>query len=428
MSTMNRRAPTRRDVLRLTAASTAVAALGCGDNARFRAPGSRDASIVLEPEADSFLVVVTSTPDQSVAIDVRSDSDVVATASAVLDDAGHAVIAIGGLAPATAYQVSATASDGLRFGTHQVRTSPGDDDTRPVRLSVGADLDPSPEFDSDLLAQLIAAAPDLHVSIGDFPYTDNGPPANTVPEYRARHLELRTAPKVRPWLQSVGVRAIYDDHEFRNNWDASFVASEHDRYLAAMQVWDEFFPLLAAAPEIRYRSWRYGAQVECFLLDTRRFRSADAAPDDATKTMLGPVQRDWLIAGATASTATFKLVFTTVPLDFATGNDAWSSFTTERDALLDALASVPGLLFVSGDQHFFAAHRHAHDIREFQIGPLARGLGTPGPTAPGVLFRSVQYNFGLIDVAHEVLTFRGIAADGGVIYEESFTQAQLTPT
>jgi alkaline phosphatase D len=425
---MNRRAPTRRDVLRLTATGTAVAALGCGDNAKFRAPGSLDASVVLEPEPDSFLVVVTSTPGLSVAIDVHSEGEIIATGSAVLDDAGHAVIAIGELAPATPCQVSAVASDGLSFGTHHVRTAPLDDDTRPVRLSVGADLDPSPEFDSDLLAQMASAAPDLHVSIGDFPYTDNGPPAVTVPQYRARHLELRTAPKVRAWLQTVGVRAIYDDHEFRNNWDASFVASEHDRYLAAMQVWDEFFPLLAPAPEIRYRSWRYGAQVECFLLDTRRFRSADAAPDDASKTMLGAEQHDWLIAGATASTATFKLVFTTIPLDFATGNDAWSSFTTERNAMLDALATVPGLLFLSGDQHFFAANRHAHGIREFQIGPLARGLGTPGPAAPGVLFRSVQYNFGLIDVADQVLTFRAIAADGSVIYEETFTQAQLTPT
>ena len=426
---MNRRGPSRRDVLRLAGAGAASLAIGCGDNAAFREAGRADASIILEPESDSFLVVVTSAPGQTIALEARDGGDLVLSTSAVLDDAGHAVIEVAGLAPATPYQVTAMTAGGTRLGPHQVRTAPAPTDTSPVRLSVGADLDPSPEFDSDLLAQMIAYSPDLHVSIGDFPYTDNGPPAATVPQYRERHLELRTAPKVRAWLQSVGVRAIYDDHEFRNNWDAMFVASEPDRYAAAMQVWDEFFPMHDLGPEIRYRSWTYGANVECFLLDTRRFRSADAAPDDANKTMLGKPQLEWLLAGVTASTAPFKLIFTTVPLDFGTGNDFWASFSTERDAMFAALAAayVPGVLFVSGDQHFFAAHRHAYGIREFQIGPLARGLGTPGPSAPGVLFRSVQYNFGLVDISQDTLAFSGIAADGSVIYKETFTPQDLTP-
>jgi hypothetical protein len=47
------------------------------------------------------------------------------------------------LAPATAYQVTAISSEGLRLGPHQMRTAPRDDDAGPVRLSVGADLDPS---------------------------------------------------------------------------------------------------------------------------------------------------------------------------------------------------------------------------------------------------------------------------------------------
>jgi alkaline phosphatase D len=371
---------------------------------------------------------MASVPGHSVAVEVRSGDEIVTTLSAVLDLAGQATVDVTGLQPSTTYQVTAMLDSGIRLGRHEVRTAPSDDDPRAVRLTVGADLDPSPEFYSDLLAQASAVAADLHVSIGDFPYTDNGPPAMTVDEYRARHLELRTATYVRPWLESVGVRAIYDDHEFRNNWDAMFVATEPSRYAAAMQVWDEFFPLRDSLPEIRYRSWRYGANVECFLLDTRRFRSADAAPDDANKTMLGKPQLAWLLAGVAASTATFKLIFTTIPLDFGTGNDFWASFSTERDQMFAGLLGIPGILFVSGDQHFFAAHRHAYGIREFQIGPLARGLGTPGPMVPGVLFRSVQYNFGLIDIDGSSLVFSGIAADGSTIYQETLTPADLTPT
>jgi alkaline phosphatase D len=294
---------------------------------------------------------------------------------------------------------------------------------------VSADCDPNPAFASDLLAHLAAADAELYVSLGDFPYTDNGPPAIDVPSYRARYAELLTLPAVRAWLQTVGVMAIYDDHEFRNNWDAHFVAVEAARYAAAIQVWDEWFPLRDVVGEIRYRRWRWGAHVEGFLLDTRRFRSADDAPDDANKTMLGQAQRQWLLDGLAASAATFKLIFTTVPLDFGTGNDDWTSFATERDAIFAAIvaAKVTGVLFISGDQHYFASHRHAHGVREFQIGPLARGLGTPGPMAPGVLYRSIQYNAGIIDVTADALTFAGLGADGTRFHEETLTVADLTP-
>jgi alkaline phosphatase D len=192
-------------------------------------------------------------------------------------------------------------------------------------------------------------------------------------------------------------------------------------------VWDEFFPVRGAAGDVRYRSWRWGANVECFLLDTRRFRSPDAAPDDATKTMLGAVQRDWLLAGIAAATATFKLIFTTVPLDFGNGDDDWSNYTVERALIFDALLGIPGVLFVSGDQHWFASHRHDFGIREFQIGPLARGLGEPPAAVPGVLYRSVQLNAGIVDVTADHLTFSGVDADGTRFYSETLTADDLTP-
>ncbi|HZJ63024.1 MAG TPA: alkaline phosphatase D family protein, partial [Kofleriaceae bacterium] len=312
--------------------------------------------------------------------------------------------------------------------THRVRTAPADDDPRPVRIAVSADCDPNPEFASGMLDAIVDAEPELMISLGDFPYTDNGPPAQTVADYRARHVELRGHPPVRTLLEACGLRAIYDDHEFRNDWDARFVASEPARYAAAMQVWDEFFPLRAPDGDIRYRSWRWGAHVECFLLDCRRFRSANSAPDDERKTMLGAAQHRWLIDSVTRSTATFKLVLTSVALDYGAGTDHWIGFRTERDGMLAALVGVPGLMFVSADQHWFASHRHAFGIRELQVGPLARGLGTPPSLAPAsVVFRAVRYNAGIIDIDGDQLTFSALGDDGEVFYTETLSAAELTP-
>ena len=366
-------------------------------------------------------------PGGTLGVEVRAGDELVASVPVELGPAGLGALDLDGLEPDRAYDVRITTAANLRIGPYRVRTAPADDDPRPVRIAVSADFDPSPAFDSAIVDHLLAAAPELYVSLGDFPYTDNGPVAQTLDEYRARHLELRTAPAARRLHEGVGIRAIYDDHEFRNNWDAAFVASEADRYAAAIQAWDEFFPLREAVGEIRYRRWRWGAHVECFLLDVRRFRSANSAPDDATKTMLGAAQRAWLVDGVRRSPATYKLVFTGVPLDFGNGLDHWAGFTTERALVLDALVGVPGVLFVSADQHFFAAHRHAHQIREFQVGPIARGVGPVGPEAPGVLFRSQQYNVGLLDIAGDRLTMIGLGEDGQHFYSEQLTPEDLTP-
>lgn len=423
---MYRLTPSRRDLLKLGCFGAATLALGCGDNEVESDTGGRHATAILEPEVDSLVVAVWSATARSVAIEIRTGDTVVATTAGDLDGQ-RAAFEIGDLAPATAYQVTVSTDTGARI-VHHARTAPSADDPRPVRLAVSADVDPSSEFESDIMEHVAAASPELYVSLGDFPYTDNGPPAATVEEYRARHAAARTSPHVRAMLRSVAVRAIYDDHEFRNDWDAMRRDEDPSRYDAAMQAWDEFFPL-RGAPAVKYRSWRWGANVECFLLDCRRYRSANAAPDGADKTMLGETQRAWLVDGIKRSTATFKLVFTSVPLDFGnTGKDHWIGFIAERTLLFDAVAGVPGVLFVSADQHWFATHRHARGIREFQVGPLARGIGIPDPAIAGVLFRAERYNFGLVDIDGDRLTFSGVGAGGDVFYKETLTAADLTPT
>ena len=420
----------RRDVLYLAGASAGAALLACGDNAPFRSPGASDGAAIFEPSPDGFLLSAWSALAHAFTIEVRTDDgELVASETIDVGPNRQALLEITGLAARTRYQVTALGDDGTMLGPHRTRTAPDPEDTAPVRIAVGADLDPIPDFASDLFDHLIAADPDVLLTIGDVPYTDDGPVALTVEEYRARHALLRTYPPVRQLMEAMPIAAIYDDHEFRNNWDASFVASEPDRYAAAMQVWDEFFPQRAPVGEVRYRTFRWGANVEVFMLDCRRFRSADAAPDDANKTMLGATQKAWLFAALAASTATFKLLMTSVPLDFGIGNDHWAAFSTEREELLAYIHSraLPGVLFLSGDQHYFAAYTHSYGLHEFQVGPLARGLGTVGPVTPDVLFRDVRYNFGLIDIDGDQLTISGVGPGGVVFYKQTLSAADLAP-
>jgi len=412
--------PTRRRVLQLAGAGVVGWTLGCGDNHL-----GDDAAAVLEPDLASFVVAVwTPRAARSAEVEVDGGDGPPIVATLALAD-GLGAMPITGLAPDTAYEVTITI-DGARSRPHHVRTAPAPTDARPVRIAIVADIDPSPEFETDLLDAVIAEQPDLVLAIGDFPYTDNGPPAHSLAEYRARHVEVRRHPPVRRLLEACGLRAIYDDHEFVNDWDAAAATAEPERYAAALQSWDEFFPL-ATPGDIKYRRWRWGAGLECFLLDCRRFRSANSAPDDADKTMLGATQRAWLIEAVAASTATFKLILTSVPLDFGVGDDHWATYVTERDAIFAQLIGISGVLFVSGDQHWFAAHRHAHGIREMQIGPTARGVLAPGAMVPGVLYRAQRYNAGVIEIAGDTLTLSGLGEGGERFYRETVTAAELTP-
>jgi alkaline phosphatase D len=421
---MYRLTPTRRDLLRWSGFGAASLLVGCGDNEPVRDPGHQLATAIVEPDSESFLVSVWAGLAKSVALEVHSRDVVISRTSAVVDESARVVFSVDDLEAGTSYVVSAVADTGARV-LHQVRTAPRDDDDRPVRLAISADIDPSSEFQTDLIDHMIAMGPDLYISIGDFPYTDNGPPAETLEEYRERHIDARVAPHVRRLLGATGIRAMYDDHEVRNDWDAMRAAEDPSRFAAGIAAWDEFFPLRDKT--VRYRSWRWGANVECFLLDTRLYRSANASPDGDDKTMLGAAQLAWLIDGVRSSSAPFKLILTSVPLAFGHGDDHWTAFARERDKLFDAVAGVPGVLFVSGDQHWFAAHRHERGIREFQVGPLARGVIVPPPPVDGVLFRAERYNCGLIDVDRDSLTFTGLGEGGELFYKETLGIEDLTP-
>jgi alkaline phosphatase D len=408
----------RREWLRLCGASVASGWLGCGDNllgpdggvlvdldGGALAPGPIDpahAAVTFEVDSTSAIVSVhAATPRWFVVVleDTATGAQR-ATGALELDPAVGRVarIDLTELEPARTYRYH------LRFDTDttsqwfEFRTAPPSDADADVRLVFSADIDTDPLFDSNIFASLRTSGADFFVSLGDWPYADNAPGAWTVGEYRERHRQGRMDRRLQGWLRTMGVYAIYDDHEARNDWDAKFRDSEGDRIVNALQVWDEWFPLHGAPP--RYRSIRWGRNCELFVLDTRLYRSANLDPDGPAKTMLGAEQKAWLLAGLRTSDAAFKLVVTTVPLDFGTTLDHWAAFATERDEILgavtgdDGLGGISGVLFLSGDQHWFAAHHYTSGIIEYQVGPLARGVRDQPPLVPEVVARAGVYNYG----------------------------------
>lgn len=265
--------------------------------------------------------------------------------------------------------------------------------------------------------------------------------AHTLAQYRARHRYNREDAPLSALLRGTSVYAIWDDHEVRNDF-----SGPHDRLMpVGRQALLDYWPIAppAEAPTRLYRRFRWGRLLELFILDTRQYRSSNGDTDGPDKTMLGAEQKRWLVDGVTSSTATWKVVVTSVSLSIPTGKptarDSWTGvsafglpvdgagFVTERDAILDRFRThgVKNLVFVAADVHHAELIRHQPtpewSFHEFVAGPLSATLGRPRPLDatlnPRSLFgRGGVLNFGEVVVEPAHLTVRLIDDSGAIMF------------
>jgi alkaline phosphatase D len=271
---------------------------------------------------------------------------------------------------------------------------------------------------------------DFFLFLGDTIYSDNpcpSPPnepgvdfvATTLDEYRARHCYQRGAVALRRLLETVPVYVIWDDHEVRNDFSGPF----DQRMPAGRQALREYWPIASPSddPNRLYRSFRYGKDLELFILDVRQYRSPNTDPDGPAKTMLGAAQLKWLLDGLDASTATWKVIATSVPLSVPKGgpgySDGWATgpngpgFERERQVLVEAIIQghMKNIVFLGGDVHYVQANAYDPDadglidFHEFVAGPLSARPGRETPANdtlhPMRLINEGGYhNFGLVRV------------------------------
>ena len=272
--------------------------------------------------------------------------------------------------------------------------------------------------------------PDFFLFLGDTIYGDHlcpSPPnepgadfkATTLDAYRLRHRYQRGADGLRRFLAGTPVYVVWDDHEVRNN----FAGPYDEQMPAGRQALREYWPIASPFedPHRLYRTVRYGADLELFILDVRQYRSRNIDRDGDSKTMLGAAQLAWLLNGLQTSTATWKVIATPVPLSIpkggdssVPGNDGWAGgpdgtgFERERQVIVDTILNrkIKNVVFLSGDVHWAQINAYDPnqdriiDFHEYIAGPLSAPPGRFAPTQtvlhPTELFYETGYhNFGL---------------------------------
>lgn len=391
-----------------------------------------------------------------------------ASSDPVLTDQRHdftGTIRLKGLAPATRYRYEVSSQGPNPVDRTNVggwfTTSAAEAVSEPVTFVWSGDLGGQKRCrDTDrgypIFDQMLAVKPSFALMLGDTIYADDvcpSPPyapgsdfvATTLDQFRAKHRYQRAALALQRFLASVPVYAIWDDHEVRNNF-----SGPHDPLMpVGRQALLEYWPIGTPPddPHRLYRQIRRGADVELFILDTRQYRSRNAEPDGPGKTMLGSDQRDWLLAGLARSTATWKLIATSVPLSnpkggppLIPGNDSWAraadgtGFQTELRAIVQTILDrkIRNVVWLAGDVHYAQVNAYdpngdgVPDFHEFICGPLSAMHNRPIPPDPA--FRPTTFyseggfsNFGLVTVDRNSLRVRIMDGAGVSRFERTFS-------
>ncbi|MEQ1408420.1 alkaline phosphatase D family protein [Neorhizobium sp. Rsf11] len=216
-------------------------------------------------------------------------------------------------------------------------------------------------------------------------------------EYRDRYALYKSDPQLQaahaafPWL------AVWDDHEVINNYandrapDAPASTAFLARRRAAYQAWFEHMPVHPSLGNgfdaLRiYDHHRFGNLLGLTLLDTRQYRSPQlqgaAAGDRPERTMLGPVQEEWLGKTLAGSQAKWNVIAQQTLLserDTKAGPetgynlDGWDGYRAARGRLLDAVQSsaVRNPVIIGGDLHAFYAADVKRDFADEKATPIA---------------------------------------------------------
>ena len=337
-----------------------------------------------------------------------------------LPDEVHTVHAeIGGLQPATTYWYR------FKWGTAEspigrTRTAPAAGAMAAMRFAYASCQNYTNGFYT-AYADMAKQDLDLVVHLGDYIYEgpgrgadrvrDHAPAAElmSLEDYRTRHAQYRTDPKLQaahaafPWLMT------WDDHEFKDNYadlaiePAQPLETVAERRAAAYLAYWEHAPLARSRKPVGkdmslYRRVHWGSLATFHVLDTRQHRSdqiVQCAPAqrrnfgycdlaiDPARSILGGTQREWLLDGLSTSTSSWNVLANQVsfaPIDrdadatvkrFAP--DHWDGYVEDRQQILNLLQQrgITNMVVITGDAHENAVRHVPPHYSSFEGDPVA---------------------------------------------------------
>jgi alkaline phosphatase D len=346
-----------------------------------------------------------------------------------------AIAKIDGLAPSSPYAYELLI-DGQPVKTANARFTTFPEPGTPARFSVafggGAGYVPKWERMWDTIRE---AKPIALLMLGDNVYIDQ--PQHLLCQHYC-YYRRQARPEWRRLVAGTATYAIYDDHDFGTNDcvpgpDIESPAWKRTVWNVFRQNWVN--PAYGGGPSQPGCWFDFSiGDVHFILIDGRYYRDRQGG------TMLGPVQKAWLLETLKNSKATFKVLASPVPWTEGIkpgSRDPWDGYPDEREEIFSFIESngIDGVFLIAADRHRtdlrITERPNGYDLYEFESSRLTNRHTHGVVKTPGLLW---GYNdtcsFGLMQFDTRVdspsVTFQCVSIDGRVVHQHTLRSSELT--
>jgi alkaline phosphatase D len=222
--------------------------------------------------------------------------------------------------------------------------------------------------------QMLKLDPDFFVHTGDIVYYDRL--AKTAELARWHWHRTYSLPSNVRFHNHVASYFIKDDHD---TWMNDCWPGQKTDYMGdfTLEQGLAIFPEQVPMGDLTYRTYRWGKDLQIWLVEGRDYRSPNSMPDGPQKTIWGREQKEWFKKTVRASDAAFRVLISPTPLvgpdrENKGDNHSNKNFQYEGKELREFIASQKNMMVVCGDRHWQYVSEDANTgVREYSCGPAS---------------------------------------------------------
>lgn len=270
--------------------------------------------------------------------------------------------------------------------------------------------------------------PDFFVHTGDILYYDDL--AKTPALARWHWASMYSLPTNFQFHRQVASYFIKDDHDTWMNdcWPGMKTTFMGEfTFEQGQAIFLEQMPM----GERTWRTFRWGKDLQIWLVEGRDFRSPNTMRDGPDKTIWGKEQKEWFKRTVQESNASFRILISPTPLvgpDRENKHDNHSNkdFQQEGDELRKFISRQKNMYVICGDRHWqYISVDQKTGVKEYSCGPASdkhAGGWTNDMRFPEHKYLNVIGGFlaGTVDRAEgkPALAFRHYSVDGAILNED----------
>jgi alkaline phosphatase D len=252
------------------------------------------------------------------------------------------------------------------------------------------------------------------------------------------------------WARMFGLETNLD---FHRNIPTYFMKDDHDvwqddtwptqasTYMGDLTYQDgiEIFKEQVPMEDLTYRTFRWGQDVQIWLVEGRDYRDANMDPDGPDKSIWGEEQMAWFKETVQASDATFRILISPTPVVGPDNDDKYDShanpiWSYEGDELREFMAMQENMIVICGDRHWQYVSEHDDTgVREYGTGPASdthtAGWSSNDDVRPEHRYLNIIGGFLSVTVDRvdgvPTMAMRHHHVDGEVLFEDILTVESL---